>query len=849
MNIEDIARKFKTLPKFIDKHPVKGYFDWITKIKEESHFVNFSEISQQCTNKSLLPLLKEIYINVKIREVQNDKLMKNAIFWELEQELGLNNIKDNGILEEIENDIKIFLKKPTSLLNDYYEYTKSLINNTTFNWLVKIKCEDLFRILEIDNEIKAAIYKTNIKIEKSFMVELPELKPDCCFVHFKGSWFKFKEICGIHTVCVTNEKMLIDKLFRQYNIAFECSKTTISGNFYFKNLLISTIALYDVCFDKFLSFVCNPKSFTTTSIKFFENDENVGNIFLNQKTVSSKSNITKKFGLDNFPVGSPYIKCTFNNITDEETLEKLKLQLSQILFFSQKNKDAILEEYKIILPPRFHNLLELDYGAVSEPEKPWSSNKIVRQTVPELFVSDYPRKCLHLPKLTDNNTNAIPFPKNDDIVPIRWYSCEHHKYAKYPGLRKNPLHNKDLFPYIPCCYVTDQRKKPNSIFNLYYNDETEKKPTKITEMTLSANKILPAGSYGEVLPIFKKYFLSFENNYFRLGVENSGNSFVKCLEFATKKSLDNRELISGLNSEIIFQMEHYFNVSIILFQNKRDFTGLAKINPYKIRLPMFPWKNKIVIILENYRNNESSSCRCELICKNNSPIFEKTEELKKLMYVHDKYNNILRVPKKNNVVGQFLLNKDISYKLVIERKQENSSRIVQGLFPFYFNVSVLEEKTKSTPNPVDSFLNASNIFNLELKKSCEKQSNNILINNYVKHFSQRRRNWIQTNNKHEQVLFHKNPKTLQFFSLENYFEYLKTIKIVKFQDHRLFDKKILNLIPITISDLLKIESFKLFEISLINSHFLRIYNYKEDTISKIVIKIDNNLFVLEDDRQ
>ena len=91
------------------------------------------------------------------------------------------------------------------------------------------------------------------------------------------------------------------------------------------------------------------------------------------------------------------------------------------------------------------------------------SSKLIfklKDIAPEVFAIGYPSKCLYKPTivgdeeaiiLSEQGTQVMSFPidNSNGIIP-RNYICDHPKH-KYPGLRDNPLSNRDLVPFLPCC--------------------------------------------------------------------------------------------------------------------------------------------------------------------------------------------------------------------------------------------------------------------------------------------------------------------------------------------------------------------------------------------------------------
>lgn len=108
-----------------------------------------------------------------------------------------------------------------------------------------------------------------------------------------------------------------------------------------------------------------------------------------------------------------------------------------------------------------------DYNVLSE-------TKTIKELVPDLFISSYSRKCLNPPiivsekkaqQLINQGKQVMKFPLyGEGAEHLYFCDTEHHSF---PGIRTNTLINRDIYPYIPCCYIQDQTAKKNSKLNVY----------------------------------------------------------------------------------------------------------------------------------------------------------------------------------------------------------------------------------------------------------------------------------------------------------------------------------------------------------------------------------------------
>lgn len=153
------------------------------------------------------------------------------------------------------------------------------------------------------------------------------------------------------------------------------------------------------------------------------------------------------------------IKC--QNI---EAVEKYKNIISRLFTIYENEKQNIAHQYIQYIP----NFVFNDKSCTID------TNKSLKETVPDLFISSYSRKCLNPPKIIKDEHVPIYEAQGKFVMKYPLYGeGKQHNYIcdianfPHPGLRINSLVNKNIYPYIPCCYALDQVKKKNSKYNKY----------------------------------------------------------------------------------------------------------------------------------------------------------------------------------------------------------------------------------------------------------------------------------------------------------------------------------------------------------------------------------------------
>jgi len=182
-----------------------------------------------------------------------------------------------------------------------------------------------------------------------------------------------------------------------------------------------------------------------------------------------------------------------------------------------------------------------------------------RQLAPDLFIPKYTKSCSKVPlliplgpdpRLSEENQSSdehvLRFPIYGETEP-RSYKCPYPD-AKYPGLQKNKLPNKNVFPLVPCCFKLPQNNKPN--FRAYYNREEGQEQA---EQRINADEIgktvaiLAPKRIGVLSPRVDK-LLNYITGYrfYRYGIPLSPSSCLFVLNMVTNNTQSEQHIRSEL---------------------------------------------------------------------------------------------------------------------------------------------------------------------------------------------------------------------------------------------------------------------------------------------------------------
>lgn len=157
----------------------------------------------------------------------------------------------------------------------------------------------------------------------------------------------------------------------------------------------------------------------------------------------------------------------------------------------------------------------------------------LKEEVPELFVSGYARECSIKPmiiteleekKYKSEGRPTMRYPKDGPYSRI--YACD---VGLFPGLRKNRLHNKDMFEFLPCCYATNHLDRPESNYYKYVHDIFDESRRNKKVMRFKPLYPLEAGVTGRAPKELQEMVCS--ANLTRVGVGRSRSSILHCMPY------------------------------------------------------------------------------------------------------------------------------------------------------------------------------------------------------------------------------------------------------------------------------------------------------------------------------
>ena len=442
------------------------------------------------------------------------------------------DMTDTTIME-IFNRIQLNPTVPFACINEYYKILKDFIPYE--DWWVFFESNIIFKVLQkknisdniIVNDYSDAILAITNENGKHDVSVSMSLKTSGHYLNKKDIIERFLDtINGDNSITVQN-----------------IVENNVNGVFYipnhdFNKYIFADIAMNNPIFSTLLSIDESEKATRKKDsiyIHFFHST--TGNITANltqkisiRKDPSLRGKDTKK----DFPFGSKYIRVKISSANDVTSVENFQTLFMKLLAVYDSEYEMILNIYKMYLP----NFIISKDIAIEKGRK-----LKLKDIAPEVFVIGYPPKCLKPPTIIDDE-EVKDAEKQGKVVmkyskdssegfPSRNYICNYPD-AKYPSLRNNPLSNKHIVPYLPCCYKKDHKDKVGSIFRHYYFGEDIKTKVDAEQQDLIiTNKFVPKDKYGTIPEDMSKLFNIFDYDmkymYVRKGVYDTKSSFLNCV--------------------------------------------------------------------------------------------------------------------------------------------------------------------------------------------------------------------------------------------------------------------------------------------------------------------------------
>jgi hypothetical protein len=356
-------------------------------------------------------------------------------------------------------------------------------------------------------------------------------------------------------------------VFKNLNLYVKQStESKVSGIFYFDNkkidkYILSDLVMNDELFSSLLKIDEREgatKNKTYTFIQFYHPSTGLIKANLSQK-IANKMNRPSEQNSDLFPDKSFFISVKIKEATNTESILIFQNILGKLLTKYDEKAPDIIEFYSKYIK---------DFEE-EEPEEIYEEEpKKISEEAPEIFVSNYTRNCPQgrMPSIVsekeadiakENDKSVVKFPRDvptdsmavkfpNDGENQKYYVCNNKQY-KYVGLTKNKLKNSKKYPYVPCCFKTNQSNKIK--FLKYYKGLDEENSVYKTKDVIKTDKILDNDRFG-ILPynienLFTFIYPNETYEYVRKGVFRNKHSFLNCV----MEALDNTTDILSITDE------------------------------------------------------------------------------------------------------------------------------------------------------------------------------------------------------------------------------------------------------------------------------------------------------------
>lgn len=228
-------------------------------------------------------------------------------------------------------------------------------------------------------------------------------------------------------------------------------------------------------------------------------------------------------------IGDDYVWCRMKTASEYD-IRSLQTIVGKVATVYERRFDEIVNVYVRYLP----SFVPIRRRGPRSRKSPIGGSDL-RSIAPEIFYPTYSRKCSHAPVVVtegDDDEYSMPFPtkgeeSDGEPIPTRTYRCPDGKYP-FVGLKPNDLGNRDLFPYVPCCFARNQRTKRGSPYRAYFYGEgrTERgRRAQNAPVSSSRRELNPGETDAALSPNVAATFATFERDpdvvYSRYGVTRS----------------------------------------------------------------------------------------------------------------------------------------------------------------------------------------------------------------------------------------------------------------------------------------------------------------------------------------
>lgn len=634
----EICYLYKTLPKYFKyEHPrVDLVTEWIDQDFSSGN-LNFSDFFSKVTK--VFPDIPEVELLKLWLARSKDALQDGALVFYVQ--MSVNNLLD----------VETFLRY------DAEDFLKSVERD------VALVMEKYTREQKVETSLEGQLVPTDfIPTRKVFIARIPEEIPlDVLFDKFLptsdvpfcayGGLYKYLPTYDIeesYTVSTTavlllreydgttladitteensvkvrfyvsvekSENDVFEKIFTSLNVGssddIEITPLSAQGLVYFLGYTVGKYTFADFIMNNAIASSLfslgesGPLTRKSTATRIYMHEPNVTASF--SPKVFAGCGPDTKYIIDKVSDGDQYIRVFVTRASSSNDITTFINTLSRVLYLYTKEYHSIDKIYRSYIPS-FPPRIQL-YKQVTVPKE--------RELDPHIFLPNYSRTCPNMPsplRPGENLENIIEFPKGSG----KFYTCRDKDY-KYPGVRENTLSNSDEYPFVPCCFKTDQTTKPNYL--KYYSEEKQYRYVQIRMITTL--KPLNKNFFG-VLPQNINTILTSLNTdkaYVRYGVSQSPSSFLECLNVALGRSERRERLANKVNVAMCLQENPGVSLKQIraeLLDNNYylDPKKYIKILENFFDVDIFIFRSDEIVIpnhVEGYYKYVSTKRRCVLI--------------------------------------------------------------------------------------------------------------------------------------------------------------------------------------------------------------------------------------------
>lgn len=670
ISLKDIYKYIKNIDNMfikMDTYKLIEYYIILNKNIKKIFNIDDQVFVSALIEEKIVKIIKElenldIKSDITKEQIENIFTTTNFILKNLEKTIEKTKEKAENILLEFEKFKKI----------DGVEYTK--FEEEILKFEIQFKIKNISSLLEIFNLIKLnenvpfavthnfykvynefeppIIWKNLFNKTKSFNKQYKNIDSS------KNIIFKIlvesKKKIDIYTEAVLSFNNDVISVNLEYNIK-NIGQDMLENNKYRNNFINKFLSVFEMKYDPddvniitkevrgrfyipsqsmnkyiFMDLILNDSLFSSLmnikekkiskkeSIYIYFENQNIGDI---RATITPQLSTNDFFNIEYnnlFPINTEYINVKISYAENIEKIKKFQNIFSKLFSLYNEKKEDIVEYYS-----RFNIVLE-SQTVEDEPDEEFDEDESKLFKVdPYVFKKGYNTYCQrgHKPtyisdekalKAIEEGKPVLLFPKEkvDKSIP-KYYVCNHEKYP-YPGLKKNHLDNKDLFPYIPCCYPVPQTNK--SKYKEYYFGEKIIEYENTGQNVFLTRKILKDNEYGILPDNITKMFniINKKGKFFRRGVERSYSSFLSCILNAldidyknindVRKKLARPDLAASCKQELYdIDIEEIVNKikDINIYLDPKLFVHLLETE-YKCNIFIFTDKNEGELVIPRH---------------------------------------------------------------------------------------------------------------------------------------------------------------------------------------------------------------------------------------------------------